>query len=99
QLLVAVDEGTPDPSWIYGSDLSKISHVDVLTGTKCWQLATRFGYDDIDVRAIVPDLGDALERFLALPRPGRGRKTMLVNYEQMMLIRKRLGYKDLEGAG
>src|SRR5690606_22103124 len=33
QLLVGVDEGTPDPSWIYGSDLSKITHVDVLTGT------------------------------------------------------------------
>lgn len=99
QLLVAVDEGTPDPSWIYASDLSKLGHVDVLTGTKCWQFATRFDYGDIEVGEIIPELGPALDRFLALPRPASGVKTMLVNYEQMMLIRKRLGYLDLEGAG
>lgn len=97
QFFVAVDEGTPDPSWVYGSDLSKISHVDVLSGTKSWQFATRFGYDDIEVRQIVPELTAALDAFLALPRPSRGRKTMLVNYEQMMLIRKRLGFLELEG--
>ncbi|MEO5919804.1 MAG: MurT ligase domain-containing protein [Pseudolysinimonas sp.] len=98
QVFVAVDEGTPDPSWVYGSDLSKLGHVDVLTGTKCWQFATRFGYDDIDVRTIEPDLAPALTTFLALPKPATGRKTLVVNYEQMMLIRKQLGYRELEGA-
>lgn len=98
QVFVAVDEGTPDPSWIYGSDLSRIPHVDVLSGTKAWQLATRFGYDEIEVRAVEPQLRPALERFLALPRPSRGVKTMIVNYEQMILIRKHLGYLELEGA-
>lgn len=97
QVFVAVDEGTPDPSWVYGSDLSRIPHVDVLTGTKAWQFATRFGYSEIDVRQVEPDLKPALDRFLALPRPSRGMKTMVVNYEQMMLIRKQLGYLDLEG--
>jgi UDP-N-acetylmuramyl tripeptide synthase len=98
QVMVAVDEGTPDPSWIYGSDLSNLTHVDVLSGTKCWQFATRFAYDDIEVRAIEGDLGPALKRFLELPRPASGRKTLVVNYEQMMLIRKQLGYLELEGA-
>jgi UDP-N-acetylmuramyl tripeptide synthase len=98
QVFVAVDEGTPDPSWVYGSDLSKIRHVDVLTGTKSWQFATRFGYDDIEVRAIEPELAPALKRFLALPKPATGRKVLVVNYEQMMLIRKQLGYLELEGA-
>jgi UDP-N-acetylmuramyl tripeptide synthase len=98
QLFVAVDEGTPDPSWVYASDLSKLDHVDVLSGTKCWQLATRFGYAEIPVGAIVPELGPALDLFLAMPPPETGRKVMLVNYEQMMLIRKRLGYRELEGA-
>jgi hypothetical protein len=98
QVFVAVDEGTPDPSWVYGSDLSKVRHVDVLTGTKCWQFATRFGYDDIEVRAIEPELTPALKRFLALPKPSTGRKVLVVNYEQMMLIRKQLGYLELEGA-
>jgi hypothetical protein len=98
QVLVAVDEGTPDPSWVYGTDFSKIARVDVITGTKCWQFATRFAYEGIPVDAVVPDLKPALERFLALPRPATGRKTLIVNYEQMMLIRKQLGYLELEGA-
>ncbi len=97
QVFVSVDEGTPDPSWVYGSDLSRIPHVDVLSGTKAWQFATRFGYDEIAVHHVEPELKPALDRFLALPKPGRGLKTMVVNYEQMMLIRKLLGYHDLEG--
>lgn len=46
---------------------------------------------------IIPELGPALDAFLALPRPSRGVKTMIVNYEQMMLIRKHLGFLELEG--
>jgi UDP-N-acetylmuramyl tripeptide synthase len=95
QVFVAVDEGTPDPSWIYGSDLSMLTHVDVLTGSKSWQLATRFAYSDIPVNTIEPSLGPALEEFLALPKPVKGMKTMIVNYEQMMLVRKALGYLEM----
>lgn len=98
QLFVAVDEGTPDPSWMYDTDFGHIDHVDVLSGTKAWQLATRFGYGDIPVGSVVPDLKPALEKFLALPKPARGTKTMIVNYEQMMLIRKLLGFLELENA-
>ena len=97
RVLVAVDEGTPDPSWIYGTDFSKIARVDVITGSKCWQFATRFAYEGIPVDAVIPDLKPALEAFRALPAPS-GRKTLIVNYEQMMLIRKQLGYLELEGA-
>lgn len=96
QVFVAVDEGTPDPSWIYGSDLSRLDHVDVLTGTKAWQLATRFAYSEIAVGLVEPELGPALKAFLALPRPQRGMKTMIVNYEQMMFILKILGQLKME---
>jgi UDP-N-acetylmuramyl tripeptide synthase len=95
QVFVAVDEGTPDPSWIYGSDLSRLDHVDVLTGSKAWQLATRFSYSDIAVHSVEPELKPALEKFLSLPKPGRGMKTMIVNYEQMMLVRRALGYLEM----
>ncbi len=98
QVLVAVDEGTPDPSWIYGSDLSKLDHIDVVTGTKAWQFATRFGYEELPVGLVEPSLKPALAHFLALPKPSRGVKTLIVNYEQMMLIRKELGFLDLEGS-
>jgi UDP-N-acetylmuramyl tripeptide synthase len=98
QLFVAVDEGTPDPSWMYDTDFSSIDHVDVVAGTKAWQLTTRFGYGEIPVGRVIPELKPALEAFLALPAPGRGTKTMIVNYEQMMLIRKQLGFLELENA-
>ncbi|KRC49881.1 UDP-N-acetylmuramyl tripeptide synthetase [Leifsonia sp. Root227] len=97
QVFVAVDEGTPDPSWIYDIDLSSIEHVDVVSGTKAWQFATRFAYAGIPVDQVVPELKPALTAFLALPKPATGTKTMIVNYEQMMLIRKQLGFLDLEG--
>jgi len=97
QVFVAVDEGTPDPSWIYDTDFSSLSRVDVVSGTKAWQLATRFGYAGLPVGAVIPELRVALKTFLELPPPRRGVKTMIVNYEQMMLIRKQLGFLDLEG--
>jgi hypothetical protein len=97
QLLVAVDEGTPDPSWIYGIDLANLGDVDVVTGTKAWQIATRFAYEGREVRHVEPDPDKAVELFLALPRPREGMKVMLVNYELMMSIRKRLGFLELEG--
>ena len=97
QILVAVDEGTPDPSWIYGIDLSSLGDVDIVTGTKAWQIATRFAYEGYSVRNVEPDPDKAVDLFLALPRPRRGLKVMLVNYELMMSIRKRLGFLELEG--
>jgi UDP-N-acetylmuramyl tripeptide synthase len=97
QVFMAVDEGTPDPSWIYDTDFHALDHVDVISGTKSWQLATRLSYAHIPVAAVLPELKDALALFLALPRPQAGVKTMIVNYEQMMFIRKQLGFLDLEG--
>jgi UDP-N-acetylmuramyl tripeptide synthase len=97
QLFMAVDEGTPDPSWIYDTDLSSLSRVDVLSGTKAWQLATRFAYARLPIGEVIPELDRALQTFLKLPDPPGGVKTMIVNYEQMMLIRKQLGFLDLEG--
>ncbi|MFF1879279.1 MurT ligase domain-containing protein [Leifsonia sp. NPDC058230] len=97
QVFVAVDEGTPDPSWVYDIDLSKLDRVDMVSGTKAWQFATRFAYAGIPVGSVEPELLPALTAFLELPKPTRGTKTMIVNYEQMMLIRKHLGFLDLEG--
>jgi UDP-N-acetylmuramyl tripeptide synthase len=97
QVFMSVDEGTPDPSWVYDIDFSSIGHVDVISGTKAWQLATRLGYAEIPVGSVKPELKEALSAFLALPKPRIGLKTMIVNYEQMMLIRKQLGFLDLEG--
>lgn len=98
QLFIAVDEGTPDPSWLYDIDFSSISHVDVISGSKAWQIATRLAYGEIPFGSVVPDLRSALKAFMELPKPSRGHKLMIVNYEQMMLIRKQFGFMELEGS-
>ncbi len=99
QVFLAVDEGTPDPSWIYDIDFSALDHVDGITGSKAWQFAVRLGYLGIPVGEVDLDVRRALKSFLARPAPATGHKVMILNYEQMMLIRKILGFKELEGGG
>lgn len=97
-LYLAVDEGTPDPSWIYDIDLSSIDHVDVVTGSKAWQWETRLAYAEIPVGRVEPEPGLAFEHFGATTTPSRQtHRTAIVNYEQMMDLRRELGYKDIEG--
>ncbi|MEN9992879.1 MAG: UDP-N-acetylmuramyl tripeptide synthetase [Actinomycetota bacterium] len=91
---ISVDEGTPDPSWIYDIALGKIDHVDVVSGTKTYQWATRLAYAGIKHGKLIESESEALEYFLGLP--GK-EKTAIVNYEQMMWLRKKLGLLDLEG--
>jgi UDP-N-acetylmuramoylalanine-D-glutamate ligase len=96
QVMVAIDEGTPDVSWLYDIDFARLDHVDVLTGAKAWQFALRLEHEGIPVGTIEPDLKKAIELMRALPAPSSGHKTWVVNYEQMMLARKIIGYGDME---
>jgi hypothetical protein len=68
----------------------------VLTGAKAWQFALRLEHEGIPVGTIEPDLKKAIELMRALPAPTTGHKTWVVNYEQMMLARKIIGYGDME---
>ena len=94
---VAVDEGTPDPSWIFDADLSMLDHVDVLTGTKAPQWALLLEYRGIPYGQIISDTQAALDHITSLPHNSTPIRAIL-NYEQMMLVRRLAGYKDLEGA-
>lgn len=96
QVLLSIDEGTPDISWIYDVSFAALDHVDVITGDKAWQIATRLEHEGFTIGAVEPDLNKAIDLMRALPTPSRGHKTWIVNYEQMMLARKRIGYLDME---
>ncbi|UYN84146.1 MAG: DUF1727 domain-containing protein [Microcella sp.] len=96
-VMIAVDEGTPDPSWIYDTDLSMLDHVDVVTGTKAHQWATRLAYAGIPVGTVIEDFRTAVDAFLSLDTPDDGPKVGIVNYELMMELRLMMGYLDLEG--
>ena len=91
---ISVDEGTPDPSWIYDIDLKNISHADVISGTKTFQWALRLAHEGMSYGKLIESEAEALDYFLSLPGT---EKTAIVNYEQMMWLRKRLGLLDLEG--
>lgn len=95
---VAVDEGTPDPSWIYDVDLGVLDHVDVLTGSKAWQWALFLEYRGIPWGQVVEDTAQALETVRKLALETGAPVSAVVNYEQMMLIRRLAGYKELEGS-
>jgi len=94
---IAVDEGTPDPSWIFDVDLGPIERVDVLSGTKASQWALLLEYRDVPLGEIVVDTKKAMDRMVELAGPA-GCVTAIVNYEQMMVTRRIAGYKELEGA-
>jgi UDP-N-acetylmuramyl tripeptide synthase len=94
-LWVAVDEGTPDPSWLFDLDLGPITRVDVLTGTKAWQWATFLGYRGVAVGEVIEDTKKAMVHLASLASSAP--ITSIVNYEQMMKIRRIAGLMDLEG--
>jgi len=95
---VAVDEGTPDPSWIYDLDLGPITKVDVLSGSKAWQWATFLTYRGIELGEIIEDTKEAMD-YLAGLGPKGAPVTAIVNYEQMMAMRRIAGLRDLETSG
>lgn len=94
---VAVDEGTPDPSWIFDVDLAPIDHVDVLTGTKAWQWVLLCEHRGLRYGSVIEETKAALQHVVSLPHSTDQPVHAIVNYEQMMLIRRLAGYRDLEG--
>ena len=94
-LWVAVDEGTPDPSWLFDLDLGALQRVDVLSGSKAWQWATFLTYRGVPWGEIIEDTKEAMVSLAE--RAGSGAVTAIVNYEQMMKVRRIAGYLDLEG--
>ena len=98
QVWISVDEGTPDPSWIFDVDTRAIGSVSVISGSKSAQWALLLEYRGIPVGAIVEDTKAAMDRFIDAAEDPDGTLNAIVNYEQMMLIRRIAGYKELEGA-
>ena len=95
---IAVDEGTPDTSWIYDIDFSGISVVEVISGSMAWHLALRLRYAGITVHNVVPDSKLALQHYVDYLSSLPGKQGILLsNYEQMMFVRKQVGLHDLEG--
>ncbi len=97
-VFIAVDEGTPDPSWIFDADTSSLASVSILSGSKAWQWALLLEHRGIPYGEIIEDSRAGLDAFVKRVPAQNGPLHAIVNYEQMMLIRRIAGYKELEGA-
>jgi UDP-N-acetylmuramyl tripeptide synthase len=79
-----------DVSWLWDVDFHSLrpGGVDVVAGTRAWDMALRLDYDEVAVREVVPGLGDALQRFVA----GAGDRPMRVfcTYTSMLELRREL---------
>ena len=97
-VFIAVDEGTPDPSWIFDVDTRSLASVSVLSGSKAWQWALLLEHRGIPYGEVIEDSRAGLDAFIKNSPPQGGPLHAIVNYEQMMRIRRIAGYKELEGA-
>ena len=93
---IAMDEGTPDPSWIFDIDLIRIGAVRMISGSRAWHWATRLSYLRKSIEQVQPDSKQALAEYVSFLKATGKRGTLLTNYEQMMAIRKLMGFLDLE---
>ena len=91
QVLVAVGSDVRDPSYFWPVDTSGIGRVLIASGSKAHDIALQLAYDDVTVERIEPDLGLALDDFLALPDPARGLKTIIFSADSMRRTRAHLG--------
>lgn len=91
QILVAIGSDVRDPSYFWPVDTSGLGRVLIASGSKAPDIALQLVYDDVTVDRIEPDLGRALDDFLALPEPGRGLKTIIFSADSMRRTRAHLG--------
>jgi hypothetical protein len=90
QILVAIGSDVRDPSYFWPVDTSGLGRVLIASGSKAHEIALQLAYDDVAVDRIEPDLGLALDEFLALPDPARGLKTIIFSADAMRRTRAHL---------
>jgi UDP-N-acetylmuramyl tripeptide synthase len=91
QVLVAVGSDVRDPSYLWPADTSGLGRVLIASGSKAHDIALQLMYDGVSVERVEPDLGRALDDFLALPEPARGVKTIIFSADSMRRTRAHLG--------
>ncbi|HSP52998.1 MAG TPA: Mur ligase family protein [Cryobacterium sp.] len=91
QILVAIGSDVRDPSYFWPVTTSGLGRVRIASGSKAHDIALQLAYDDVVVDRIEPDLGLALDDFLALPTPETGLKTIIFSADSMRRTRAHLG--------
>ena len=91
QILIIIGSDVRDTSYFWPVDTSSLKRVHGAAGSKAHDIALQLVYDDVDVERIEPDVGRALDSFLALPEPATGMKTIIFSADGMRRTRAHLG--------
>jgi UDP-N-acetylmuramyl tripeptide synthase len=91
QVLVAMGSDVRDPSYFWPVDAGRIGRARIVSGSKAEDIALQLLYQGVQVDEIEPDLPRALDRFLALPAPASGVKTIVFTADAMRRTRSHLG--------
>ena len=92
RLMMAVGRDVHDPSWLWTVDLDRLSHVDVISGFNYAELGLRLAYSDVTIGDVEPDLFEAFDKFMALPEPKQGIRTVVFSADAMRRLRRHLGF-------
>ena len=92
RLMIAVGRDVHDPSWLWTVNLDRLSHVDVISGFNYAELGLRLAYSNVSIGVVEPDLFDAFDKFMALPEPIHGIRTVVFSADAMRRLRRHLGF-------
>lgn len=96
QILFAIGSDVRDPSYFWPTDASSLGRVSIVSGSKAAEAALMLAYDGVDIDRVEPDLGRALDDFLAAPAPAAGVKTIVFSADSMRRTRAHLGLSGAE---
>ena len=96
QILFAMGSDVRDPSYFWPTDASSLGRVSVVSGSKAAEAALMLAYDGVEIDRVEPELGRAIDDFLAAPPPANGVKTIIFSADAMRRTRAHLGLTGAE---
>ncbi len=96
QILFAIGSDVRDPSYFWPTDASSLGRVSIVSGSKAAEAALMLAYDGVEIERVEPDLGRAIDDFLAAPPPADGVKTIIFSADAMRRTRAHLGLTGAE---
>ena len=94
--ILAIGSDVRDPSYFWPTDASSLGRVAIVSGSKADEAALMLAYDGVQIDRVEPDLGRALDDFLAAPAPAAGVKTIVFTADAMRRTRAFLGLTGAE---
>lgn len=96
QILFAIGSDVRDPSYFWPTDAGSLGRVSIVSGSKSAEAALMLAYDGVEIDRVEPDLGTAVDDFLAMPAPASGVKTIVFTADAMRRTRAHLGLAGAE---